>query len=98
MSELARLRRMPLRDLLTHTDRKLRELNEHLQMDFLSQAEELYELSRPRRKKSHFPQVRAVVNGYEKARKSYEYGEQLQAEIMQCVQFIRERAEANRDG
>jgi hypothetical protein len=56
------LRRLPLRDLLTEAEKRARDLCEHLNITWLSRADELRELSRPVRKRSHYPTLLALLN------------------------------------
>jgi hypothetical protein len=55
-------RRLPLRDLMTDAEKRTRDLAEHLNTTWLTQAAELRDLSRPVRKKSHFPSLKALKN------------------------------------
>ena len=55
-------RRLPLRDIITDAEKRTRDLIEHLNNTWLKQAAELRDLSRPARKKSHFPTFKALNN------------------------------------
>jgi hypothetical protein len=59
-------RRLPLRDLMTDAEKRTRDLAEHFNTTWLGQANELRDLSRPARKKSHFPTLRALKNALER--------------------------------
>ena len=49
------LRRLPLRDLLTDAEKRNRDLIEHLHNTWLARAADLRDLSRPVRRRSHYP-------------------------------------------
>jgi hypothetical protein len=91
MSEKSRVIRLPLRDLLNHTEHRCRELIEHLQMDALPTAAELHRLTRPNRKKSSYPSMRSVCNLYERVRRSAEYSSKVSQRIDECLHAIDER-------
>jgi hypothetical protein len=55
-------RRLPLRDIITDAEKRTRDLIEHLNNTWLKQVAELRDLSRPTRKKSHFPTFKALNN------------------------------------
>ena len=83
-----RLSRLPLRDVIHEVDHRLREINEHLQMDLAPAVGDLHRLSRPKRKKSAYPAVRSVWNGVDKIRRSFEYAKKQHMEIEECVNAI----------
>jgi hypothetical protein len=55
-------RRVPLRDLITDADKRTRDLVEHLHVTWLARATDLRELSRPLRRRSHYPTLLALLN------------------------------------
>lgn len=57
------LRRLPLRQLLTSSDKTTRELAELINMHLLPRISEFRDLTRPVRRKSQYPTVQACVNG-----------------------------------
>ncbi len=59
-------RRLPLRDLLTDSEKRTRDLIEQVHVTFLTRAADLRELSRPVRKRSHYPSTHALLNAMEK--------------------------------
>ncbi len=59
-------RRLPLRDLMTDAEKRTRDLVENLNSTWLIQAAELRDLSRPVRKKSHYPTLKALKHCLEK--------------------------------
>src|SRR3954469_24294419 len=60
------IRRLTLRELLTDSEKRARQLAEHLQTGWLTRAADLRELSRPVRRRSHFPAVVAVQHAAQK--------------------------------
>lgn len=89
--DAVKIRRMPLRDLVTQSEHKCRELIEHLQMDLTPAVGELHRISRPKRKKSAFPSIRSVCNVSEKVRRSFEYARQVEIQIHNFVDAIESR-------
>jgi hypothetical protein len=59
-------RRLPLRDLLTDAEKRTRDLIEHMGSTWLARSSDLRDLSRPVRKKSHFPTLIALRHALEK--------------------------------
>lgn len=57
------IRRMTLRQLLTHAEKYSRDLLEHVNGTFLPKVTDFRDLSRPVRRKSHFPTLLALMNG-----------------------------------
>jgi hypothetical protein len=60
------MKRMTLRELLTHAEKCTRELIENLQADLIPKTSEFRDLNRPVRKRSHFPTLMAVQNAMQK--------------------------------
>jgi len=54
------VRRLPLRDLLADAEKRTRTLLEHFHVTWNDGASELRELSRPVRKRTHFPTLGAL--------------------------------------
>ena len=59
-------RRLPLRDLLTDAEKRTRDLILHMSSTWLARSSDLRDLSRPVRKKSHFPTLIALRHALEK--------------------------------
>lgn len=55
-------RRLPLRDLMTDAEKRVRDLVEHFTVTWLARAADLRDLSRPIRKRSHYPTLLALQN------------------------------------
>jgi hypothetical protein len=60
-------RRLPLRDLMTDAEKRVRDLHEHFNVTWLARIADLRDLSRPIRKRSHFPTLHALQNSLQKA-------------------------------
>jgi C4-dicarboxylate-specific signal transduction histidine kinase len=60
-------RRLPLRDLLTDAEKRSRDLAEHIGNTLVARLTDLRDLSRPLRRKSHYPTLLALHNSLLKA-------------------------------
>jgi C4-dicarboxylate-specific signal transduction histidine kinase len=60
-------RRLPLRDLMTDAEKRSRDVAEHISSTWLSRATDLRDLSRPLRRKSHYPALLALQNALQRA-------------------------------
>lgn len=60
-------RRLPLRDLMTDAEKRVRDLCEHFNVTWLARFADLRDLSRPIRKRSHYPTLHALQNALQKA-------------------------------
>lgn len=59
-------RRLPLRDLLTDAQKRSRDVADNVQSTLLVKVSDLRELSRPVRRKSHYPTLLALQNCLQK--------------------------------
>src|SRR4051812_5248751 len=59
-------RRLPLRDLMTDAEKRARDLVEHINTTWMSKSSDLRDLSRPVRRKSHYPTLLALQNALQK--------------------------------
>jgi hypothetical protein len=59
-------RRLPLRDLMTDAEKRTRDLSEHFTVTWLTRVADLRDLSRPIRKRSHYPTLQALQNSLQK--------------------------------
>ena len=59
-------RRLPLRDLMTDAEKRSRDVAEHMHSTWGSCATDLRDLSRPLRRKSHYPTLLALQNALQK--------------------------------
>jgi hypothetical protein len=58
--------RLPLRQLMTDAEKRSRDLIEHFNVTWLTRVADLRDLSRPIRKRSHYPTLLALQNALEK--------------------------------
>ena len=70
-------RRLPLRDLLTDAGKRSHDLIEHLHITWLARAADLRDLSRPVRRRSHYPTLLALLHSLEKLQQTSEETERL---------------------
>ena len=89
-------RRLTLRQLLTHTDKCARDLHEQLYTSFLSQLSDFRDLSRPVRRRSHYPTLLALQNALRKLQEASTEATSLAAYLHEHLQEIREHARRER--
>jgi hypothetical protein len=80
------VRRMPLRQLLTHSEKCSRDLIEHLRASLGPSLSEFRELSRPVRRRSHYPSMVTIRNALKKVTSASE-------EAQKMAEYLRERLE-----
>jgi hypothetical protein len=89
-------RRLPLRDLMTDAEKRARDLAEHYGNTWANGVNDLRDLSRPIRRKSHYPTLLALQNAMQKAlRLTYESQELLEY-LEQQLAEIRDHARRER--
>lgn len=86
------IRRMTLRQLLTHTDKCARDLHEQVYTTFLSQLSDFRDLSRPVRRRSHYPAMVAVQNAMRKLLQTHEEVQALSRQLEEYLAEVREHA------
>ena len=59
-------RRLPLRDLMTDAEKRSRSVAEHISNTWLPRITDLRDLSRPLRRKSHYPTLLALQNSLQR--------------------------------
>lgn len=84
------IRRMTLRQLLTHTDKCVRHLEELLRVTMMNRISEFRDLSRPVRKRSHYPTMLAVHNSLKKLLECNEEVRAVTEQLEQYLEAIRE--------
>lgn len=89
-------RRMTLRQLLTHAEKCARDLLEHMQAAVLSQVSDFRDLSRPVRRRSHYPTMLALGNALKKLLAAGEEAEVLANYLQEQMQEIREHSRRER--
>jgi hypothetical protein len=80
------VRRMPLRQLLTHSEKCTRDLVDHMRTSLLAYLTEYRELSRPVRRRSSYPSMITMQNALKKAVQSNE-------EIRRMIEYLESRLE-----
>ena len=89
-------RRLPLRDLMTDAEKRARDIAEHYGNTWMSGVNDLRDLSRPIRRKSHYPTLLALQNAMQKMlRLTYE-SEELIEYLEKQLTEIRDHARRER--
>jgi hypothetical protein len=89
-------RRMTLRQLLTHSQKCSHDLGLQLHSTFLPRVSDCRDLSRPLRRRSHYPTVVAVVNALNKLQEAHEEAAALLTFLLEELDEIREHARRER--
>jgi cell division protein FtsB len=90
------VRRMTLRQLLTSAEKCSRDLAEQLQTTLLSRIADCRDLTRPVRRRSHYPTLIALVNSLTKLNQADTEIEALVDYLLQQMEAIREQARKER--
>jgi hypothetical protein len=85
-------RRLPLRELLTDAEKRTRDLAEHVHVTWLARVSDMRELSRPVRKRSHFPTLLALLNALQKLEETHDETLRMMDYLSQELDEIREHA------
>jgi hypothetical protein len=85
-------RRLPLRELLTDAEKRTRDLAEHVHVTWLARVSDMRELSRPVRRRSHFPTLLALLNALQKLEETHEETLRMMDYLSQELDEIREHA------
>jgi hypothetical protein len=93
MSSDKPLRRLPLRQLLASTDKVSRELHELVQTHFIQRVADARDLSRPVRRRSHYPSVLALENGLRRLSEAHEQVQVLMTSLSDHLDAMREHAQ-----
>ncbi len=83
-------RRMTLRQQLTHAEKYSRDVLERFQGTMLASLSDLRDLSRPVRRRSHYPSMLSLLNSLKKL-------QQAGAEISQDIDYLQEQLEEIRE-
>lgn len=75
------IKRMPLRELLTHAAKCTRELIEDVRMDLLPELAHFRDLNRPLRRRSRYPTFLALQNALKELEASH-------AEVMKLSDYV----------
>jgi hypothetical protein len=96
MSNAKPARRMTLRQLLTHSEKATRDLIEHVQSSLLTQVSDFRDLSRPVRRRSHYPTLIAMQNGLRKLTQSADETLRQAERLLEHLEEIHEHAKRER--
>ncbi len=91
-------RRMTLRQLLTLSEKSSRDLIEHLRATLDSRLHEFRDLSRPVRRRSHYPTVKAMRNALNKVQVASKEVSELIDYLLEQLQEIQVQARRDRAG
>jgi hypothetical protein len=89
-------RRMTLRQQLTHAEKCSRDLIEHLQTMMLQHMSDFRDLSRPVRRRSHYPTLVAVQNALKKLVAAAEEAQSAGTYLQEQLEEIRDHAKRER--
>ena len=90
------VRRMTLRQLLTHSEKCSRDLIEHLQATLMPRLSDYRDLSRPVRRRSHYPTMVAFMNALNKLEQAGQETNTAAEYLFEQLTEIRERARRER--
>jgi len=90
------VRRMTLRQVMTHAEKCSRDLIEHCQSSLLTCLSDFRDLSRPVRRRSHYPTMVALQNALRNYVTANEEAMTITARLLEQLQEIREAARRER--
>lgn len=93
MADLASLRRLPLRQLLTSCDKTTRDLHELIHTDYLPRVSDARDLSRPVRRRSHYPTMTSLQNGLHRLQETAAKVQKLATSLQEHLDVIRDHAQ-----
>jgi hypothetical protein len=93
MSTEKPLRRLTLRQLLAGSDKASRELYETVHTHYLQRLADARDLSRPVRRRSHYPTMTALQNGLRRLNEASDHVDQQLALLIDHLDAIREHAQ-----
>lgn len=90
------LRRMTLRQLLIHAEKTARDIIEMVHTNYLARVTDFRDLSRPVRRRSHYPKLVAVQNALRKLMETAELTRTNCELLNENLDLIREHANRER--
>jgi len=93
MSSEKPLRRLPLRQLLASSDKVSRELHELVQTHFVQRVADARDLSRPVRRRSHYPSMISLQNAVRRLTEAHDQVQNLMASLHDHLDAIRDHAQ-----
>jgi hypothetical protein len=92
------VKRMTLRQLLTHSEKCARDLIELVHTGFLGKVGDFRDLSRPVRRRSHYPSMIALQNSLKKVIETVKQTQELSDLLHEHMEAIRDHANRERAG
>ena len=89
-------RRLPLRDLITETEKRARDAAEHIGTTWLTRITDLRDLSRPVRRKSNYPTLLALQNALQRFVQLSRETDEMMDQLEQQSTDIRDHAKRER--
>ena len=89
-------RRMTLRQLLTHAEKSVRDLIEYVHTEYLVKVADFRDLSRPVRRRSHYPTMLAVHNSLRKLLDTGKRSQDMTESLVEQFEAIRDHANRER--
>jgi hypothetical protein len=93
MSSEKPLRRLPLRQLLASSDKVSRELHELVHTHFVQRVADARDLSRPVRRRSHYPSMLALQNALRRLNEAHEQVQNMMVSLNDHLDAIRDHAQ-----
>src|SRR5262245_61082026 len=90
------LRRMTLRQLLIHAEKTARDIIEMVNTNYMARVTDFRDLSRPVRRRSHYPTLLAVQNALRKLMETAELAKNTCDLLNENLDLIREHANRER--
>ena len=87
------LRRLPLRQLLSSSDKATRELAEMVHTHLIPRVVDFRDLTRPIRRKSHYPTMVAFQNGLRRLAEANDQLQTLLSHLQEHLDAIRDHAQ-----
>jgi hypothetical protein len=89
-------RRLTLLELMTDAEKRTRDLANQFHITWLARAADLRDLSRPLRRRSHYPTALALLHAVDKLVQTSQETEAMLAYLQQELEEIREHARRER--
>ena len=89
-------RRLPLRELLTDAEKRTRDLAEQVGTHLMARAADLRELSRPVRRRSHYPTLLALANSLDRLFEMQAETDEMAEHLLHELEAIYEHAKRER--
>jgi hypothetical protein len=90
------LNRLPLRQLLTSCEKTTRDMMEVVNTHFLTRLADCRELTRPVRRRTHYPTMLAVQNGLRKLKEAATRLNELNTLLLEHLDAVREHGQRER--